>query len=232
MGVRKSWPKSQKHTQKPEKVGKKHQKMNKINQFFIVFFNILVIFVLISFNTQIHNIDIAFNSFKENSTKCDYINTNECRDLKEIYINSLRNARYLFISAIILLIISFNILIIKYSKNNEVIKMKKKGQAMEFLMTYGWAILVVLGAIAVLAGFGLLDPTYWERPDYKQQAIETCNERNKDLFLYEETLTQVRFICKNVTQNWDFIYNKTDLIDFIDNKENKSIKDLKPNKSI
>ncbi|MEM4260618.1 MAG: hypothetical protein QXG00_05260 [Candidatus Woesearchaeota archaeon] len=37
--------------------------------------------------------------------------------------------------------------------------MIKKGQAaMEFLMTYGWAILVVLAAIAALAYFGVLDP--------------------------------------------------------------------------
>ncbi|MCB9362508.1 hypothetical protein H6504_03655 [Candidatus Woesearchaeota archaeon] len=37
--------------------------------------------------------------------------------------------------------------------------MQKKGQAaMEFLMTYGWAILVVLAAIAALAYFGVLNP--------------------------------------------------------------------------
>ena len=37
--------------------------------------------------------------------------------------------------------------------------MKKKGQAaMEFLMTYGWAILVVIAAIAALAYFGVLSP--------------------------------------------------------------------------
>jgi hypothetical protein len=35
----------------------------------------------------------------------------------------------------------------------------KRGQAaMEFLMTYGWAILVVIAAIAALAYFGVLDP--------------------------------------------------------------------------
>lgn len=35
----------------------------------------------------------------------------------------------------------------------------KKGQAaMEFLMTYGWAILVVLAAIGALAYFGVLTP--------------------------------------------------------------------------
>lgn len=37
--------------------------------------------------------------------------------------------------------------------------MKKKGQAaMEFLMTYGWAIVVVLAAIGALAYFGVLSP--------------------------------------------------------------------------
>jgi len=37
--------------------------------------------------------------------------------------------------------------------------MKRNGQAaMEFLMTYGWAILVVLAAIGALAYFGVLAP--------------------------------------------------------------------------
>ena len=40
-----------------------------------------------------------------------------------------------------------------------VIAQSKKSQAaMEFLMTYGWAILVVLAAIAALAYFGVLSP--------------------------------------------------------------------------
>ena len=38
--------------------------------------------------------------------------------------------------------------------------LNKKGQAaMEFLMTYGWAILVVLAAIGALAYFGVLNPS-------------------------------------------------------------------------
>jgi len=38
-------------------------------------------------------------------------------------------------------------------------KFSRKSQAaMEFLMTYGWAILVVLAAIAALAYFGVLSP--------------------------------------------------------------------------
>jgi hypothetical protein len=36
--------------------------------------------------------------------------------------------------------------------------LKKAQAAMEFLMTYGWAILVVLAAIAALAYFGVLSP--------------------------------------------------------------------------
>ena len=39
-----------------------------------------------------------------------------------------------------------------------VTKGKKSQAAMEFLMTYGWAILVVLAAIAALAYFGVLSP--------------------------------------------------------------------------
>ena len=38
------------------------------------------------------------------------------------------------------------------------ITMKKAQAAMEFLMTYGWAILVVLAAIGALAYFGVLSP--------------------------------------------------------------------------
>jgi hypothetical protein len=37
-------------------------------------------------------------------------------------------------------------------------KNKKSQAAMEFLMTYGWALLVVLIVIAALAYFGLLNP--------------------------------------------------------------------------
>jgi hypothetical protein len=43
--------------------------------------------------------------------------------------------------------------------NNRGENMHKKAQAaMEFLMTYGWAILVVLAAIGALAYFGVLSP--------------------------------------------------------------------------
>jgi len=38
------------------------------------------------------------------------------------------------------------------------IHMKRAQAAMEFLMTYGWAILVVLAAVGALAFFGILSP--------------------------------------------------------------------------
>ncbi|MBI2656764.1 hypothetical protein HYX03_03425 [Candidatus Woesearchaeota archaeon] len=41
---------------------------------------------------------------------------------------------------------------------NNSAKYKRSQAAMEFLMTYGWAILVVLAAIAALAYFGVLSP--------------------------------------------------------------------------
>jgi hypothetical protein len=47
-----------------------------------------------------------------------------------------------------------------YWYKKEVDMMNRKGQAaMEFLMTYGWAILVVLIVIGALAYFGVLNPT-------------------------------------------------------------------------
>ena len=60
---------------------------------------------------------------------------------------------------------------------------KKSQQALEFLMTYGWAILVVLIAIGALAYFGVLKTPVWvecrENPDKcvceLQQEIVTTN---------------------------------------------------------
>jgi len=59
--------------------------------------------------------------------------------------------------------------------------MNKKSQAaMEFLMTYGWAILVVLAAIGALAYFGVLSP---------------------DKFLPEKCMLPSGIACLDFTQN-------------------------------
>jgi len=55
----------------------------------------------------------------------------------------------------------------------------KKGQAaMEFLMTYGWAILVVLAAVGALAYFGVLDSSslFPEKCDFGGQGL-TCLDK-------------------------------------------------------
>ena len=54
---------------------------------------------------------------------------------------------------------------------------KKKSQAaMEFLMTYGWAILVVLVVIGALAYFGVLDPSKFLPTKCTLTAGYTCDQ--------------------------------------------------------
>jgi hypothetical protein len=51
---------------------------------------------------------------------------------------------------------------------------KKSQSALEFLMTYGWAILVVLAAIAALSYFGVLSPDKFASPKCVSQTGMTC----------------------------------------------------------
>ena len=81
-------------------------------------------------------------------------------------------------------------------------KLKKSQAAMEFLMTYGWAILVVLAAIAALAYFGVLSP---------------------EKFLPEKCLIETSFTCisSKVTSTESTIifqngYGKSVTIDSVD----------------
>jgi hypothetical protein len=53
---------------------------------------------------------------------------------------------------------------------------KKAQAAMEFLMTYGWAILVVLAAIGALAYFGILSPGNLLPQKCEFQAGMDCTE--------------------------------------------------------
>lgn len=55
----------------------------------------------------------------------------------------------------------------------------RKGQAaMEFLMTYGWAILVVLAAIGALAYFGVLSPSRFLPPQCVIEPPLSCLEHS------------------------------------------------------
>ena len=57
--------------------------------------------------------------------------------------------------------------------------MEKRGQAaMEFLMTYGWAILAAIIAIAVLAYFGVFNPGRYTSEMCQVGAPFTCDENS------------------------------------------------------
>jgi len=54
---------------------------------------------------------------------------------------------------------------------------KKSQQALEFLMTYGWTILVVLiaiGALAYLAYFGVFGTENWKTQRFCEQEPDKC----------------------------------------------------------
>jgi hypothetical protein len=71
--------------------------------------------------------------------------------------------------------------------------MKKKAQAaMEFLMTYGWAILVVLAAIGALAYFGVLSPDKFMPNKCMVTGGFSCVEYKMD-----DANDQVRFYLQN-----------------------------------
>jgi uncharacterized protein (UPF0333 family) len=77
---------------------------------------------------------------------------------------------------------------------DEVNIMKKRGQAaMEFLMTYGWAIVVVLAAIGALAYFGVLSPNKL-LPD---RTTFTAPLPNVDNALISQTANSVEIAFKN-----------------------------------
>ena len=57
--------------------------------------------------------------------------------------------------------------------------MNKKGQAaMEFLMTYGWAILAAIIAITVLAYFGVFNPGRYTSEMCQVSAPFTCDDNS------------------------------------------------------
>ena len=91
----------------------------------------------------------------------------------------------------------------------------KKGQAaMEFLMTYGWAILVVLAAIGALAYFGVLSPSKFvpekctlepgiSCADFKVTPSETTlvlrNGQGNDLTINSVTVGSCSITGQNIT---------------------------------
>ncbi len=75
--------------------------------------------------------------------------------------------------------------------------MKKAQAAMEFLMTYGWAILVVLAAIGALAYFGVLNPNLGDKCDLGSGA--ECIDKAV-ITAGSGTSASIEFVARN-TQN-------------------------------
>ncbi|MFT4249888.1 MAG: hypothetical protein ACMXYD_00815 [Candidatus Woesearchaeota archaeon] len=76
--------------------------------------------------------------------------------------------------------------------------MKKRAQAaMEFLMTYGWAILVVLAAIGALAYFGVLSPDQFVNERCTIGSDFQCN--NELVSTDEATLSVINTQARAVT---------------------------------
>jgi hypothetical protein len=71
--------------------------------------------------------------------------------------------------------------------------MKKAQAAMEFLMTYGWAILVVIAAIAALAYFGVLSPANLLPQRCVGESGMDCLRKP----IYDATTNNVQFVIKN-----------------------------------
>ena len=67
---------------------------------------------------------------------------------------------------------------------------RKSQAALEFLMTYGWAILVVLVAVGALAYFGVLSPDKFLPAKCLLQSGITCID-------HKATATQVQVVVQN-----------------------------------
>ena len=77
--------------------------------------------------------------------------------------------------------------------------MKKKGQAaLEFLMTYGWAILVVLVVIGALAYFGVLNPSFLLPEKCTMGPGITCKDFNVDSTTDRITLSLLNGLGKDI----------------------------------
>ena len=93
---------------------------------------------------------------------------------------------------------------------------RKKGQAaMEFLMTYGWAILVVLAAIGALAYFGILSPDRWLPTKCTMTGGFSCLEHKVNASTNGEIYMRIQNnLGADTKTNWVFTFNSTDCNDY------------------
>ncbi|MEK6968083.1 MAG: hypothetical protein AABX51_05630 [Nanoarchaeota archaeon] len=105
--------------------------------------------------------------------------------------------------------------VIKHSQNTKKINSKAQA-AMEFLMTYGWAILVVLLVISVLAYMGFLNPSnlipdrcyLGEKLDCTDFKAEQIGGVGKVSFLFTNKYNKIiSFSAVNVSTQYGDCYN-------------------------
>jgi len=100
----------------------------------------------------------------------------------------------------------------------------KKGESafMEFLMTYGWAILIVLVAIGALAYFGVLAPDKFlpqnDLTERNQKGINLCNNLRSEDFrgneiVYPEYQEKIDLIQNNLKKASIYIPESANLKD-------------------
>ncbi len=115
--------------------------------------------------------------------------------------------------------------------------MVKKGQgALEFLMTYGWAFLVILIMIGALAYFGILDPTkflpdrcsFGSEVTCRDTAVSSAGDVSLRLVNGLGISVQVKnfsisnpdgFTCSNlntsISSNETFVWQRGETVDFL-----------------
>ena len=81
-------------------------------------------------------------------------------------------------------------------KVDKKVAVKKTGDTLEFLVTYGWAFLLLLAMIALLAYFGFLTPNIYN-PD-NDVCDRTCGEVIFDIWMSHSSSDAIPFIDEYV----------------------------------
>ena len=97
----------------------------------------------------------------------------------------------------------------------------KKGHSdsLEFLMTYGWAILVVIVAIGLLAYFGVLSPELFSNSYFNSSGVaDMCNMKNESVnklicvaqYYDDSNLSNMPNPCNVASNFYCNVFNKMD----------------------
>ena len=80
-------------------------------------------------------------------------------------------------------------------------KNKKAQPVMEWIMTYGWTILVAIIAIGVLAYFGVFTPGTYDPIDRQCLAEKLCWDNDYEFHHYSSLGDKTRVSCYEINEN-------------------------------